>query len=150
MATTASTAAENERTFERVAREFWNERDYGVADDAYAEDVRMHTQTEPNAVEGRDGMREFARRYHDAFSDFELELYDVRASEDIVYGRYIVRGTHDGVLRSPDGDIPATDERIELWGLVEARFEDGVCVEEWNSTDAATMARQLGLSPGIE
>lgn len=150
MATTASRTAENERTFRRIAEEFWNERNYDVADDAYDENVRMHTQTEPNAVEGVDGMKEFARRYHDAFSDFELEIRDVRASDDIVYCRYAVRGTHDGILRSPDGDVPPTDERIELWGLVEARFEDGVCVEEWNSTDAATMARQLGLSPGIE
>ncbi|MFC6825874.1 ester cyclase [Halopelagius fulvigenes] len=150
MATTSSSAVENRRTFERVAREFWNERDYDVADDAYAEEIRLHTQTEPDVLEGVEAVKEFARRYHDAFSDFELELCDVRASDDVVYGRYAVRGTHDGTLRSPDGDIPATGERIELWGLVEARFEDGRCVEEWNSTDAATMASQLGLTPGIE
>jgi steroid delta-isomerase-like uncharacterized protein len=150
MATIESASGRNAETFARVASELWNERNYDVVDDLYRDDVRVHTQTDPDVIEGRDGVKEYARRYHDAFSDFELEIEDVAAADDVVYGRYTVRGTHDGILRSPDGDVPPTDERVELWGLVEVRFEDGECVEEWNSTDTAAMARQLGLPAGVE
>ncbi|KTG08263.1 ester cyclase [Haloferax profundi] len=131
----------------RVIDEMWNGRNYDVVDEVYDPLSESHAFSEPEGIVGAQAVKDWAKKYHDAFSDFHTEPHDVTARDDVVYGRYHLTGTHDGTLRSARGDIPATNQTIDTWGLFELRFEGGLVVEEWNSTDIMTMMRQLGVAP---
>ncbi|WP_410764951.1 ester cyclase [Haloferax sp. DFSO60] len=145
MAATTTPEQGNQATMMRIASELWNDREYDVVDEVYGEDIEIHAFSDPEGVHGKDGVKAYAQRYHDAFSDFHVELMDVTARDDCVYCRYRVTGTHDGLLRGEGDDIPATNKHMEMWGIVEGRFEDGRVVEEWNGTDTMAMMHQLGL-----
>jgi predicted ester cyclase len=131
----------------RVAEELWNAGNYDVVDEEYDPLIEMHTFSESETIVGVQAVKDFAKRYHDAFSDFHVELFDLKAVGDHVYTRYRMTGTHDGTLRTPSGEVPATHRKMDTWGLVESRFDGGLCVEEWNSTDQLTLMRQLGAAP---
>ncbi|KTG08264.1 ester cyclase [Haloferax profundi] len=147
MATLTEKEQQNRDTALRVAEELWNKGDYDVVDEDYDPLVEMHTFSEPDTIVGTQAVKDFAQKYHEAFSDFHVELYDLQAVDDHVYARYHMTGTHDGTLETPSGDIPPTHRKMDTWGLVESRFEGGLCVEEWNSTDQMTLMRQLGVAP---
>ncbi|AHZ21665.1 hypothetical protein E6P09_09310 [Haloferax mediterranei ATCC 33500] len=148
MSTTTEQERQNRESFIRVAEELWNKRNYDVVDEEYDPLVEAHAFSEPDGVVGTEAMKAWAKKYHDAFSDFHIEVFDVKAKDEFVYGRYRLTGTHDGTLRREGGDdIPATHRDVETWGLVEARYEGGLCIEEWNSTDIMTMLSQLGVVP---
>ncbi|WP_411963169.1 ester cyclase [Haloferax sp. YSMS24] len=131
----------------RIIEELWNKRNYDIVDKEYDPLVEAHAFSEPEGIVGTDAVKEWARKYHDAFSDFHVEVFDVKAIDDHVYGRYRLTGTHDGTLRSARGDIPPTNNKMDTWGLYEVRLEGGLVVEEWNSTDIMTMMAQLGITP---
>ncbi|MGB9958228.1 ester cyclase [Haloferax prahovense] len=147
MAATSEKEQQHRDSFMRVADELWNKREYEVIREEYDPLVEVHAFSDPDGIIGTDAVEEWARRYHDAFSDFHVELFDVSARDDSVYARYRLTGTHDGTLRSARGDIPATHRKMDTWGIVQARYEGGLCVEEWNSTDIMTMLSQLGVAP---
>jgi predicted ester cyclase len=145
MAVSSEQERQNREAALRVIEELWNSRNYDVVDDVYDPLVEARAFSEPDGIVGAPAVKDWARKYHDAFSDFHTEPHDVKAKDDRVYGRYHLTGTHDGTLRTARGDIPPTNRTIDTWGLFELRFEDGHCVEEWNSTDIMTMMRQLGV-----
>ena len=147
MATLSEQEQQNIDTGLRVAEEMWNKRNYDVIDEEYDPLVEMHTFSESEAIVGTKAVKEFAKRYHEAFSDFHVEMFDMTAKDDRVFGRYRMTGTHDGTLEGPMGELPPTNRKMDTWGIIEARFEGGLCVEEWNSTDQMTLARQLGEMP---
>ncbi|WP_416839441.1 ester cyclase [Haloferax sp. DFSO52] len=147
MAATSEQEQQNRESCIRIAEELWNKRNYDVVDEEYDPLAEAHAFSEPEGVVGTQAVKEWAQKYHDAFSDFHVELFDVAARDDVVYGRYHLSGTHDGTLRSVRGDIPPTHRKIDTWGVVEMRFEGGLVVEEWNSTDIMTMLSQLGVTP---
>ncbi|ELZ91321.1 hypothetical protein C440_13444 [Haloferax mucosum ATCC BAA-1512] len=148
MSATTDQEQQNRDTTIRIAEELWNGRNYDVIDEVYDPLVETHAFSEPEDIVGTKAMKEWAEKFHDAFSDFHVELHDVKAKDEFVYARYRLTGTHDGTLRQAVGDdIPPTNREIDTWGLVEARFDGGLCVEEWNSTDVMTMLSQLGVAP---
>ncbi|KAB1196520.1 MULTISPECIES: ester cyclase [Haloferax] len=146
MATITEREQQNREAAIRIAERLWNKREYELVDEEYDPLVEMHTFSDPDIV-GTKAVKEFVQRYHEAFSDFHVELFDVQAVDDRVFARYRMTGTHDGPLESPQGDVPPTHRKMDMWGLVEARYEGGLCVEEWNATDQMTLMHQLGLAP---
>ncbi|KAB1196521.1 MULTISPECIES: ester cyclase [Haloferax] len=146
MAATTDQERQNRDSCIRIADELWNKRNYEIVDEEYDPLVEIHA----NAIEetvGTQAVKDWARMPHDAFSDFHVELFDVTAKDEFVFGRYHMTGTHDGTMRATVGDIPATHRKIDMWGLVEMRFDGGLVVEEWNTTDGVEMLAQLGVTP---
>jgi predicted ester cyclase len=138
---------QNRETTLRVVEELWNKRNYEVVDEEYDPLVEAYAFSEPEGIVGTQAVKDWAKKYHDAFSDWHAEVLDIVAKDDHVFGRYHMTGTHDGTLRSARGDIPATHRKVDSWGIFELRFEGGLVVEEWNSTDIMTMMAQLGITP---
>ena len=56
-------------------------------------------------------------------------------------------GTHNGVLRSPAGDIPPTGRPVTVYYLQVLRFRDGKHVSFNLMFDRLLMLEQLGLIP---
>jgi predicted ester cyclase len=55
--------------------------------------------------------------------------------------------THTRPLRTPNGELPPTGRRIDLWFGENDQLRDGKLVWMRASYDGATVMRQLGLLP---
>src|SRR4051794_36543676 len=87
-----------------------NDRDSDA--DPWAADAHM---VAPGAqVRGRDEVLAFLGVFHEAFPDLRLE--NVQVVSDGVAGAAegSLTGTHDGVLHTPDGDVPPTGRHLDL------------------------------------
>jgi ketosteroid isomerase-like protein len=59
-------------------------------------------------------------------------------------------GTHDGVLRSPTGEIPPTGRPVRIEYVQVLRFRDGKHASFDLLFDRLSMLEQLGLFPGAQ
>ena len=82
-----------------------------------------------------------------AFSDSKLQVDTVAVDGDWVAHTGAFKGTHDGTLASPDGDVPATGRELNGRCSQFVRFADGKAVEEHLYYDQMDVATQLGLMP---
>jgi steroid delta-isomerase-like uncharacterized protein len=98
-------------------------------------------------LEGRDAVSGYAMVWLNAFSDAKLEADRIAVDGDWVAMTGMFRGTHDGTLVSPAGDVPATGRRIEGRCSQFVRFADGKGVEEHLYYDQVDVLTQLGLMP---
>jgi steroid delta-isomerase-like uncharacterized protein len=92
-----------------------------------------------------DGPEEVTRYYEDtrrAFPDQRNELLALHHADDAVLVEAVVRGTHNGPLRS----LPPTGRRFELRILAMFVFEDDKLVCERVYFDQSTVMRQLGIA----
>src|SRR5581483_6666298 len=64
-------------------------------------------------LEGGDAVAGYAMVWLNAFSDAHLSAHQVVADGDWVAMTGTFKGTHDGTLASPDGDVPATGRTLE-------------------------------------
>ena len=58
--------------------------------------------------EGKAARIEFFGGWFSAFPDAHVEIHGVHVIDDVAVEEGTFTGTHDGVLRSPTGDIPPT------------------------------------------
>jgi len=116
--------------------------------------IREHTADDcvfegPGGVrlEGGDAVTAYAIGWLNAFSDARLEVDTVVVDGDWAAMTGTFKGTHDGTLSGPDGDVPATGRRLEGRCAEVVRFENGKSVEEHLYYDQMDVITQLGLMP---
>ncbi len=124
----------------RFTDEAWNGGDLDLIDELFAGEYVGHDAPRPEPVRGPEGMKDFLRMYHHAFSDAHITLDDVIIRDDKVVTRWTGRGTHDGDLMG----IPATGKSVEFTGIRIFRVADGRIVEGWVDWDTFGLMRQLG------
>ena len=98
-------------------------------------------------LEGGDAVAGYATVWLNAFSDARIEIEQTVVDGDWIAVTGIFRGTHDGTLASPDGDVPATGRRLDGRHSQFIRFVDGKSVEEYLYYDQMDVITQLGLAP---
>src|SRR5690349_13006726 len=98
-------------------------------------------------LEGGDAVSGYAMVWLNAFSDAKLHVDQVLVDGDWVSNTGVFKGTHDGTLASPDGDVPATGRTLEGRCSQFVRFADGKAVEEHLYFDQIDVMTQLGLMP---
>jgi steroid delta-isomerase-like uncharacterized protein len=98
-------------------------------------------------LEGGDAVTGYAMVWLNAFSDAKLSVDTVVVDGDWVAMTGTFKGTHDGTLSSPDGDVPATGRTLEGRCSQFVRFVDGKSVEEHLYYDQIDVVTQLGLVP---
>jgi steroid delta-isomerase-like uncharacterized protein len=98
-------------------------------------------------LEGGDAVTGYAMVWLNAFSDAQLVVDTVAVDGDWVAHTGVFKGTHDGTLASPEGDVPATGRRLEGRCSQFVRFQDGRSVEEHLYFDQMDIITQLGLMP---
>src|SRR5687767_12200658 len=64
-------------------------------------------------LEGADASVAYAMSWLNAFSNARIDVETVVADGDWVAMMGTFRGTHDGTLASPQGDVPATGRSLE-------------------------------------
>ena len=121
-----------------------NDRDSSA--DPWAADAEMVAPG--GGASGRDEIIGFLGVFHEAFPDLRLEIKQLLSNGPAAAAEGTLAGTHDGVLHTPNGDIPPTGRAVELrWAAVYAT--DGQTLKsEHLFFDQMELLGQLGLLPG--
>lgn len=125
---------------DRFTDKAWNGGNLDVIDELFSEDYVGHDPPNPEPVLGTEGMKNFLRMYHAAFSDAHIDLDDVLVDGDKVVTRWTGTGTHDGDLMG----IPPTGRSVKFTGIRIFRLADGKVVEGWVNWDTFGLMKQLG------
>jgi steroid delta-isomerase-like uncharacterized protein len=143
IAMAVTTTEENERIVRRTVEAF-NEQNYDVFDEVFAEDAMDHGPA--GETRGREGPREGLKMLFTAFPDLVITIDDLVANGDTVALRTTHRGTHEGEFMG----IEPTGKQIEVGSSIFAQFEDGKVVERWVQYDTFGLMQQLGAvdAPG--
>jgi steroid delta-isomerase-like uncharacterized protein len=126
--------------------DLWNDRDLERALDLATHDIEIRLVATGQTLTGRDGFRRFMERFVSASSDMKKHITNQVVSADQVVSEFTLRGTHDGPLRTPTGEIPPTGREIQL-EVVEVIGVRGDKIA-WirNYSDTMTLMRQLGVA----
>jgi steroid delta-isomerase-like uncharacterized protein len=131
-----TTPEENIDIVDRYARTVWDQANVEALDDFLAEDYVRHGLADDIDWAG----------WPAAFPDLTTTLGDFVAEGDLVAGRWVGRGTHDGKFRG----IEPTGAVVEWTGLSIYRIECGRIAEIWNQQDYVSLLRQMGVTIGPE
>jgi ketosteroid isomerase-like protein len=128
------------------ATEAFNAHDIGEFTSLLADDVVFHA---PGGVstEGKDACAQYFAGWLNGFSDAHVEVHAVHITGDVAVEEGTFTGTHDGVLRTPAGDIPPTGRRVAGDYIEVHRFRDGKSVYSNLMYDQLELLGQLGLAP---
>lgn len=97
--------------------------------------------------QGKPACVEFYGSWMSAFPDAHVEVHDVHFIGDVAVEEGTFSGTHNGVLRTPTGDIPPTGHAVSIEYIQVLRFRDGEHVSFNLAFDRLQMLEQLGLVP---
>ena len=89
------------------------------------------------------GHQAFAAAFYAGFPDARHDVEDVFATDDRVFVRFTILGTHTGNLFG----IPATGRTARIITHVAFHVTDGKVVRLFGLFDEAGMLRQLGVMP---
>jgi predicted ester cyclase len=109
-----------------------------VCDELIAPDSLEHQRGNKPGIEG---IKDTIRTLRAWFSDFELTIVDLVASEDTVWIRNRATGVNTGNIHGR----PATGRPFDITVIDIMRFADGKIVEHWGVPDQMGMLIQLGL-----
>jgi steroid delta-isomerase-like uncharacterized protein len=127
--------------------EAFNARDFDRARELVSDDVEFVDVAMGQTMHGPDAFIEYFRMWASAFSDMTIEPLALVADESRAAGEFRGRGTHDGPLQTPAGEIPPTgrtlDERFTWFGEV----ADGKVTGVRDYYNAMSVMMQLGLMP---
>lgn len=103
-----------------------------------------------------DELRAVLQDIQTTFPDFTLDLLDLCVEGDLAIGRYAVSGTHLGTQRIPfvHGGVLAglapTGRSFRAEHAHVFRIADGKIASHDSVQDNLEMARQLGVTPGVD
>jgi predicted ester cyclase len=97
--------------------------------------------------QGKVACTEFFAGWFGAFPDAHVEVHALHVTGDVAVEEGTFTGTHNGVLRSPAGDIPPTGRPVTIYYLQVLRFRDGKHVSFNLMFDRLLMLEQLSLIP---
>ncbi len=97
---------------------------------------------------GKTACAKFYRGWFDAFPDAHVAVTAVHEIGDVIVEEGTFSGTHEGGLRSPDGEIPPTGRRVSVPYIHVLRFRGAKHASFGLIFDRLLMLEQLGLVPG--
>ena len=125
-----------------------NDHDAEALSALYAEDAVAYDPFYPEPLRGRKAIEEDAANFFRGFSDIRMDVVKVTAKDESnVSAELRLKGTHDGPMATPSGDMPATNKRVDQAGAVSMKLsEQGQIAEERRQYDPADMMKQLGIT----
>lgn len=96
----------------------------------------------PGQGKGPQGYAHFFGMMRSAFPDMQVEVDQMVADQDRVAFAYTLTGTQRGDFMG----VAPTGKSVRVRGVQIGRFENGLMVERWGSSDELGLLRQLGVS----
>lgn len=126
--------------------EAFNAHDIDAFAGTLADDV---TYRAPGGISGagREACAQFFAGWLEGFPDAHVEVHSVYITGDVALEEGTFTGTHDGVLRTPAGDIPPTGRHVTAEFIEVHRFRDGKSIYSNLMYDQLELLNQLGLMP---
>lgn len=143
-------SARDNEAIARETHEAFNARDLDRAAAYAIEDAEWVIVATGETLRGPEGYKQYMQNWLDAFSDASTEITAVHAGEDSAVVEFIGRGTHDGPLRSPGGEVPPTGRSVETRFCEVFDMRDGRITGARSYFDMTGMMVQLGLIPAPE
>src|SRR5581483_1209098 len=125
----------------------FNARDFDRARTLVADDVVFVDYAMEMTINGVDGFLDYANGFATAFPDMRLEALSYVGDDTRAAGEFMGRGTHDGPLQSPMGEIPPTGRELNAPFVWYADVAGGKITRLGDYYNAATFMSQLGLVP---
>lgn len=139
-----SAATERNKALVReITEELWNQRRLDSIPKFYAHDYVVDYRPYAPVREGHDAIRGMVERAWAAFPDYQEQLHDLIAEDDVVIARLTISGTHTGQW----GVLPPTGKRVEFEEMLMLKFREGKVVWQRGVADNLTALRQLGVIP---
>jgi ketosteroid isomerase-like protein len=138
---------DNTRIVQKI-HPLWNNREFDrILSEMIAEDIEWTTVPTGETFRGHEGFRQFMQGWADAFPDSTTEDTIAYAGEEFGVTEFIGRGTHDGPLVSPAGEIPPTGRSVEFKLCEVYQFRDGKVVSGHTHFDSLGLMTHLGVVP---
>jgi steroid delta-isomerase-like uncharacterized protein len=131
---------ENKALVLRFYEKVWNEGNFDVTSEVFAQDYVRHDLRPSQALPGPAGQAKVAADFRAAFPDLRMEVDLILAEGDLVAARWTTEGTNTG----PWGGNPPSGKRARFSGVNIFRFREGKVVELWNHRDDLGLMQQLG------
>lgn len=110
-------------------------------EDLVSSNVKDHDPADGQTA-GAQGYINFFTLMRTAFPDLKIEPIHMVSDDHNVAFAYDISGTHEGEFM----DIKPTGKKIKVRGMQISRFEDGLMVERWGSSDELGILKQLGVN----
>ncbi len=98
----------------------------------------------PEETRGPEEFKQQTAHYRAAFPDLRFSVDAIATEGDVVWVRWIARGTHRGSLTGE----PPTGNVVEGTGFGSWRIEDGRIAEHWGVFDVMRLLRGIGVIDG--
>jgi ketosteroid isomerase-like protein len=95
--------------------------------------------------EGRPACVQFYGSWFEAFPDAHVDVRGIHFVDDLAVEEGTFSGTHEGVLHTPDGDVPPTRRPVSVDYIQVLRFRNGKHISFNLSFDRLEMLQQLGV-----
>jgi steroid delta-isomerase-like uncharacterized protein len=138
----------------QLVRDFFKAMDSGKSDQILSflapnAEFKIIGMGEP--MRGTSEIKEGFESWNKSFPDLKAQILNVIANEDSVVVEYIGRGTHQGPLESPEGQVlQATNRKIEVPGCDIYKISNGKIVSASVYWLSSVMLRQLGVIPSAK
>jgi predicted ester cyclase len=136
--TTMSTET-NKSIVRRYVEEVQNQGNLTALDELTAPAYVNHSAP-PGVPLNREGLKQLATMFREAFPDGQMTIEDMVAEADRVATRKTFRGTHRGELMG----IQGTGKTVAIGLMDIARLADGKVVETWHAGDDLGLLQQIG------
>jgi predicted ester cyclase len=141
----ASTQQEARATVERLVKAI-NSHDLEAAAREATPDSMLVAPGDM-AVKGPQGIKEYNKNWITAFPDAKIEIKTIFAMGDHVAVDAVFSGTHEGTLKTPMGDVPATHRKVKGEFLEVFEVDRGLIKSAHLMFDQVQLMTQLGMAP---
>jgi predicted ester cyclase len=140
-----STQIESRAVVERGLKAFNAHDMEAVARDA-APDIEL-TSPGDIKVKGPQATKEYNQNWVRAFSDARVEAKQIFSQGNAVIVEGVFTGTHDGTLKTPMGDVPATGRKVKGDFIQIFEVDRGLVKRNHLMFDQVQLMTQLGMAP---
>jgi len=141
----ASTQIEAKAVVERGLKAFNAHDMEAVARDA-APDIEL-TSPGDIKVKGPQATKEYNQNWVRAFPDARVEAKQIFSQGNNVIVEGVFTGTHDGTLKTPMGDVPATGRKVKGDFIQIFEVDRGLVKRNHLMFDQVQLMTQLGMAP---
>ncbi len=138
-----SAIADNKQLGRSFFEEMLSKGNFALAEKILSDDIVMHHPASKDPIRGREAVAGMLAGFRAGFSDLHLTVDQVVAEDDKVALRWRARGTHDGNLFG----IPASGNKMDVFGISIVKIAGGKIVEDWVSEDSLGVFTQIGVIP---
>ena len=88
----------------------------------------------------------FLGAFWEAFPDGRLEIVRSIGEGSLVAAEGVFSGTHTGILRTPNGDVPPSDRKVKIRWMAMYEISGEELISEHVYWDQSELMTQLGLA----